>query len=127
MNDTAAATAPNCRLPHAARVLLYRYRLVQGATFSVLAKIFLCGRKAARKAFWDVGMLLLMTDPHGSLPNLFTSNVTDDELERFLLDIIARQSPGVQRLVARLRTPLGRQVGGGLKYLPQVLLIKYCT
>ena len=114
MADTNAATAPNCRLPHAARVLLYRYRLKHGSTFCLLGKLFICERKAARKAFWDVGMLLLMTDPHGTLPNLFTSDVTDDELERFLLDIIARQSPGVQRLVSRLRTPQGRQVGGGM-------------
>ena len=87
----------------------------------------MCGRKAARRAFWDVGMYNLMRDPLGSLPNIFDDNLTDAELERFLLDIIERQSPGVQRLVARLRTPQGRQVGAGIKYIPQVMLIKYCT
>ena len=107
---TQPATQRVRALPHAARVLLFRYRLVQGATFSLLGQLFLCGRLAARKSFWDVAMFSLMCDPLGGLPNLFNSDVTDDELERFLLDIIARQSPGVQRLVSRLRTPNGRQV-----------------
>ena len=107
---TQPATQRVRSLPHAARVLLFRYRLVHGATFSLLGQLFLCGRKEARKSFWDVAMFNLMCDPLGSLPNLFTSDVTDDQLERLLLDIIARQSPGVQRLVSRLRTPNGRQV-----------------
>ena len=59
-------------------------------------------------------MYNLMVDPLGTLPNVFDNDLTDDELERFLLDVIARQSPGVRRLVARLRTPDGRQVAGVL-------------
>ena len=110
MNVTPAATAPNAKLPHDARVLLFRYRLVHGASFSLLGSLFLCGKRAARKAFWDVAMYQLMCDPLGTLPNVFNTDITDDELERFLLDVIARQSPGVRRLVARLRTPDGRQV-----------------
>ena len=107
---TQPATQRVRALPHAAHVLLFRFRLLQGATFALLGQLFRCGRKAARKSFWDVAMYSLMCDPLGGLPNLFNSDVTDDELERFLLDIIARQSPGVQRLVSRLRTPSGRQV-----------------
>ena len=90
--------------------VLSRYRLVHGSSFALLGSLFMCGKKAARKAFWDIGMYQLMLDPLGSLPNLFSSDISDQELERFLLDIIQRQSPGVQRLVARLRTPDGRQV-----------------
>ena len=90
--------------------MLPRYRLVHGASFTLLGSLFMCGKKAARKAFWDVAMYQLMCDPLGSLPNLFSSDISDQELEQFLLDIIQRQSPGVQRLVARLRTPDGRQV-----------------
>ena len=90
--------------------VLSRYRLVHGSSFALLGSLFMCGKKAARKAFWDIGMYQLMLDPLGSLPNLFSSDITDQELEQFLLDIIQRQSPGVQRLVARLRTPDGRQV-----------------
>ena len=86
VNDTAPATARNCKLPHQARVLLYRYRLIHGASFIKLGSLFLCGKKAARKAFWDIGMFTLMRDPQGSLPNLFDDNLTDAELERFLLD-----------------------------------------
>ena len=71
-------------------------------------------------------MYNLMCDPLGSLPNVFDDNLTDAELERFLLDVIARQSPGVQRLVARLRTPQGRQVGGGIQYITPVL-VEYCN
>ena len=63
VNQTADATRANCKLPHDARVLLYRYRLVHGATFTVLGSLFMCGRQAARKAFWDIGMKLLMCDP----------------------------------------------------------------
>ena len=90
--------------------VLSRYRPVHGSSFALLGSLFMCGKKAARKAFWDIGMYQLMLDPLGSLPNLFSSDITDQELEQFLLDIIQRQSPGVQRLVARLRTPDGRQV-----------------
>ena len=110
VNDTGAATQPNCKLSHTARVLLYRYRLIHGATFSVLGSLFFCGKRAARKAFFDIGMFLLMRDPSGGLPNIFDQNLTDAELEQFLLDVIGRQSPGVQRLLGRLRTPQGRQV-----------------
>ena len=115
MTQTATATAPNCKLPHPARCLLYRYRLTRGATFTQLGSLFQCNRRSARKAFWDIGMFNLMCDPLGALPNIFDDNLTDLELERFLLDVIDRQSPGVQRLVARLRTPQGRQVGGGIQ------------
>ena len=110
VQQTLPATTRVTKLSHAARVLLFRYRLIHGATFSLLGKLFLCGRKSARKTFWDVAMYQLMCDPLGTLPNLFNSDVTDAELERFLVDIVNRQSPGVHRLVARLRTPQGRQV-----------------
>ena len=44
---------------------LSRYRLVHGASFTLLGSLFMCGKRAARKAFWDVAMYQLMCDPLG--------------------------------------------------------------
>ena len=69
----------------------------------------------------------IITPILGSLLNLFSSDITDQELEQFLLDIIQRQSPGVQRLVARLRTPDGRQVFPYCSVHCKLLYSVYCT
>ena len=42
-----------------------RYRLVHGSSFTLLGSLFMCGKRAARKAFWDVAMFQLMCDPLG--------------------------------------------------------------
>ena len=39
--------------------------MVRGFFFALLGSLFMCGKRAARKAFWDVAMYQLMCDPLG--------------------------------------------------------------
>ena len=94
-NFTAPASRHSTVLSHESRAFLFLYRIAHNTSKEVLGALFRVSPNTAMRAYNDMLFFLLMNDSY--IPSMWNrANVTEQELQGFLIQLRNIQSAGIR-------------------------------